>query len=173
MELILKSHSRSHTCHISPVDLPIFESFKWQAVATDKKRQRYYVLARSEGRYVYLHRLILKAPKRLAVDHVNGNGLDNRRENLRLCTRFQNSQNSVGWSRRKCPFKGVSKIKRATGRKGGNPWEARICWEGKQRVIGVFKTAYEAALAYDDCARTFHGAYARLNFPMPRERGIL
>lgn len=101
---------------------------------------------------IRMHRLILDAPKNLEVDHINGNKLDNRRENLRLATKSQNQ-----WNRNKTKitvskFKGVFKSK--------NRWQVKI----KQIYIGSFKTEHQAALAYDLWARDLFGEFAGTNF---------
>lgn len=170
MELNLKG---SHTPALyDQVDDPVISLFQWYLLKVGPSKKP-YVFTRIQGRTLSMHRLLMATPaKGLEVDHVNGNGLDNRRDNLRVCTISQNRQNGPGWAKRKCQYKGVSKIKRATGNKGGRPWEARLCWEGKQRVVGYFKDPLSAAHAYDEAARTYHGRYACLNFPKPGERGI-
>jgi hypothetical protein len=105
-----------------------------------------------------LHRLILNAPDGIMVDHINGDGLDNRRENLRLATLTQNFHNSTkhrdGTQSR---YKGVES--RPRGR-----WRARICVNGIRISAGEFATELEAAQAYDRAARLHHGEYARTNF---------
>jgi len=101
-----------------------------------------------------LHRLILGEPDSL-VDHVSGDGLDNRRANLRLCTQSQNMRNRRAYGRSK--YLGVAFDKDARKR----PWSVTI---GRARV-GRFLTEEEAALAYDEAASKQYGAFARLNFP--------
>jgi hypothetical protein len=104
-----------------------------------------------------LHRDILGVPPGVHVDHVNGDGLDNRRANLRLCTHEDNMRN-----RRPRPgqFKGVRPSPR-----GGQGWTARIQIGGKGLHLGTFETAEAAARAYDAAARRFFGEFARPNFP--------
>lgn len=101
----------------------------------------------------------------LLVDHANGDGLDNRRANLREATRQQNAQNR----RRRCDnragFKGVSKVYRRR-----NLWRAVIHVRGQQVSLGCFRTPEEAALAYDTAARDLFGEFAALNFPRVGER---
>jgi len=89
------------------------------------------------------------------IDHINGNTLDNRRENLRHCTHQQNCCN-----RRKRPsqskYKGVWR--------NGTNWAARICLNGIRKYLGTYKYEEEAARVYDQAAKQYHGAFARLNF---------
>lgn len=103
----------------------------------------------------YLHRLIANAPAGLCVDHINGDTLDNRRKNLRICSHQQNTFN--GPSRKPSSgFKGVSRFK--------NKWWARLTVNGKTINKGSFDSVIDAARAYDDLARRFHGEFARTNF---------
>jgi hypothetical protein len=96
--------------------------------------------------------------RREEVDHINGEGLDNRRENLRLATHAQNLKNLKVPKNSTTGFKGVS------FRKDKRKYEAYIKYDNNPRKrLGYFKTAKEAAEAYNDAAAEFHGEYARLN----------
>jgi hypothetical protein len=114
---------------------------------------------------IYMHRVILNAPDGAKVDHADGDGLNNRWANLRLCNHAQNIANAnrpLGTS----GYRGVTYAKRS-----GN-WAAQITTNGSpRRGLGRFSTAADAARAYDDAAFAAWGAFARLNFPRdPRER---
>jgi hypothetical protein len=108
---------------------------------------------------IMMHRFLMNAPRHMTVDHINGDGLDNRRCNLRLATPGENSRN------RKPPkgskFKGVHKSKSLT-----KPFLSRITVEARSIYLGSFETPEEAARVYDDAARLHHGEFARLNFPI-------
>lgn len=112
-------------------------------------------------RNVALHRLLLGVLDKpdVLVDHINMDRLDNRRENLRLCTPEQNRWNSHG--RRPDGLKGVRNLK--NGR-----FEARIQVGGRAYALGCYATAEEAARAWDEGARKYQGEFARLNFPDAR-----
>lgn len=103
-----------------------------------------------------LHRLLLDAPKGLEVDHINGDGLDNRRCNLRIATKTQNRQN-IHMGRGACRFKGVQPTTQS------KRWMARIQVNGKSVYLGCFRTQEDAARAYDRAARCHHGEFARTN----------
>jgi hypothetical protein len=93
------------------------------------------------------------------IDHINGNGSDNRWENLRQVTHKQNGANQGANYNNKHGFKGV--------RKRGNSWSARIATEKKERHPGSFSSKYQAAAAYDVAAVELFGEYARLNYRRP------
>lgn len=93
------------------------------------------------------------------VDHRNGNGLDNRRANLRAATHAENMRNRGLFSNSTSGFKGVSWSKHV------GKWQAAIRADGKRHYLGCYSTAEAAALAYDVAAVELHGAFAWLNFP--------
>lgn len=114
-------------------------------------------------RYGALHRAIKKAKKGQRVDHRNNNGLDNRRQNLRFCTRSQNSANSIKPRRGNNRYKGVR-------RNGKKSWMAVITCQGKSERILGFANEKDAALAYDEAARRLFGEFACVNFPRKGEQ---
>lgn len=102
-----------------------------------------------------MHREILGAPDGMSVDHIDGNGLNNTRANLRLATQSQNLCNRAA----KSGYKGVDFQKR------NGKWRARIKLNRKEIHIGEFTDAESAARAYDEAAKKYHGEFAWLNFP--------
>ena len=107
-----------------------------------------------------LHQLILPVSEGKEVDHKNGNGLDNRKDNLREATPTQNSQNS-----KKQNNKSHSQYKGVFWAKDRNKWRAGISFNEKYTILGTFTDEIEAAKAYDKKAKELHGEFARLNFP--------
>ena len=109
---------------------------------------------------VKVHRLIMKPDDGLVVDHIDGNGLNNLRENLRVCTNAENSRNARQYKKTASKFKGVSRADSKS-----KPWKARLKYNYKEVHIGIFKTQEEAARAYDEKAKELFGEFAHLNFP--------
>lgn len=103
----------------------------------------------------FLHRLIMNPSTEMLVDHIDGNKLDNRRRNLRICTRTRRNMKSAGCEG--SSFKGVWM--------NGKKWAARISIDNKQVHLGTFATEVEAALAYDAAARLQDTEFRFLNFP--------
>lgn len=147
--------------------------FKWRAnvqcLVSGAKKVYALRSIRIDGRQrsLYLHRFLMVAEVGATVDHVNGDGLDCRRANLRFASVTQNSANSDRAARPTCPFRGVA-------------WHARdrhyraTITEGRHnRWIGCFSDPIEAARAYDAAARKAFGAFARVNFPLPGEAAAL
>jgi hypothetical protein len=111
--------------------------------------------------YGRMHRFLSSAPKGRMVDHVNGNKLDNRRENLRIATNSQNQANRKV-SRGVSKFKGVTWQKRTYDASRGY-WKAQIVANGVVHYLGSYDTDLDAAKAYNDAAVKFFGEYAHLN----------
>jgi hypothetical protein len=138
-----------------------FAGFKWCIGGHDGKFYaiRGQMINPADSKIVQLHRLIMDAPKGLLVDHRNGDSLDNRRDNLRLATGWQNQCNKRKEKNASSRFKGVA------FRKGRKKCVACIKVGGKQLWLGSFDSEIEAAKAYDAAARKHRGEFARLNFP--------
>jgi len=138
-------------------DYAELSKYKWYAT---NNRKRWYagrhVGPRSHRKQVFMHRQLLNAPPGLQCDHINGDGLDNRRCNLRICTSSENSMNrrSRGGT---SEFKGVYWYKR------NKKWRAQIRDDGKQYHLGYFQNEASAARAYNRAARNAFGEFARVN----------
>ncbi len=107
-------------------------------------------------RKFFMHSAIMKSESSIRVDHKNGNGLDNRKENLRFATSSQNACNAGRSKRNTTGFKGVSFFK------AQKKFAARIKLHGKSVFLGYFESAEEAGQAYVDAAPGLHGEFARV-----------
>lgn len=115
------------------------------------------ILKENKQTTLRMHIEIMKPSKGKEVDHINGNGLDNRRSNLRICTRSQNMMNSSHHRDNASGYKGVHWYKQT------KKWQARIMKDYKQKHLGYFNTKQEAAIAYNETAKQYHGEFAKLN----------
>lgn len=107
-----------------------------------------------------MHRQIMQLhnDNDMVCDHINGNGLDNRKANLRQATYAQNS-----WNRGKNRVPSYSKYKGVSLHGTDRKWQAQICVHGKRIYLGRFNSELEAAMAYDAAAVKYHGRYANVN----------
>lgn len=117
---------------------------------------RWYAVSRRGGKTIHLHRFIMNAPEGVQIDHENLDGLDCRRENLRVATQSQNNAN-----RAKKTKAASSRFKGVDAHHG--KWRARIKKDGVQSYLGHFSTPEAAAAAYNVRAAELFGAFARLN----------
>lgn len=132
--------------------------WKWRASYEDG---RFYAV-RMEGFphriLVRMHRQIMNAPENVEVDHIDTNGLNNTRDNLRLCTRGENACNRNMQKNNKSGYKGVFKVQK-TGK-----YRASIRYNRKTIYLGTFPNPEQAAQAYDEAAKKYFGVFARPNF---------
>lgn len=143
---------------ISTEDAPRVLLHKWHYTLGADRNGPMYVRALIGGKLVRLHRFILNAAPGIHVDHVNGDTLDNRRENLRTASPSQNQMNSRKRARRTSEFKGVC------WHGGAGKWRAYICKGRTQTHLGMHESEIAAARAYDEAAKRMFGEFAYLNF---------
>lgn len=147
---------------IDAADYGLIAPYRWHAVRVPSRNsERWYAATCVNNKRVYMHRLLMGFPAQ-KVDHENHDGLDNRRSNnLRLATNSQNSCNQRHM--REKQFRGVY------ASWGNHGWSARVYKDGKSVFWKKgFKTAEDAARAYDEQARIHHGEFAYQNFPNKR-----
>jgi len=141
------------------VDLEDYEKLnqnKWRAL---RGPQTFYAVRSEKGKTIYMHNQIMLPPPGKIVDHDDHNGLNNSRHNLQLATRSQNACN-----RRKRDSKCTSRYKGVWFNKAENKWMSVIKVDGKRIFLGYFDNEIDAARAYDNAARLYHGDFASLNF---------
>lgn len=143
---------------IDDEDYSIISLFKWCA---NKDKDDYYAHTKicfpNEKICIKMSRLIANAPTDKQVDHRNHNTLDNRKQNLRICTNQQNSMNRKAYKNTSSKYKGVHFTKTT------NKWKAEIYISGKKIHIGYFHEEDAAAQAYNFMAHKYHGEFAYYN----------
>lgn len=116
-----------------------------------------YAIRKYNNKTQYLHVFIMNPPEGFVVDHINGNTLDNRLCNLRICTKIENSRNRKPNIIKKLKAKGVDMDKR-TGK-----FRARIRVNYKHIYLGTFQKEEDAAKAYNEAAIKYHGTFSKTN----------
>ena len=148
---------------VDPADYKRLREYEW---FTMKGKNTFYARGRvaisktGKEKLTSLHQKIIEVPKGMVVDHINHDGMDNRRANLRAATRAQNIRN-----RKKFAKSSGSKYKGIYWKKKTRKWEASITFERKKIFLGCFRNEVDTAKAYDRAARKYHGEFASLNFP--------
>jgi len=135
-------------------DLPLLDKYKW-----GKNHEGYISrhARNSNPRTIFLHRVVMNAPGGTEVDHRDGNKLDIRKQNLRLCTCAKNSLNKGARGNNTSGYKGVS-WHPTTGK-----WRALIAVNRRQISLGLYYDKKDAARAYNAAALKYHGEFAKLN----------
>lgn len=157
------------TCRVIPIsqgretiieesDYPLIPVARWYA---RRGRHTWYVTTKINGEWIHMHDIVLPSPSGFVVDHIDGNGLNNRRGNLRIATTSQNqmSRLALEWQKKTSKFRGVC------WNKGMKKWQAEIQLNQKGIYLGCYADEVEAAKAYDRAARKYFGEFARPNFP--------
>lgn len=155
-----------HVGLVDMADRDLVDQYRWHV---HQNRRNAYIRGGLRGHSpsrTYLHRLLLEAPPGVLVDHRNGNGLDNRRANLRLATDSQNSGNARPRPSAGSPYKGVSwdpaRVK----------WAAYITLKGRKLHLGRFDDEWVAAEAYNAAAAAAWGEFARPNVRLEATSGM-
>jgi HNH endonuclease len=146
---------------VDDVDYPAVSQFKWHA---QRAPNTFYALRKlpkvgGKSRRISLHRFLLGGVRR--IDHRDGDGLNNRRENLRPATTSQNA-----WGRCRKRAGASSKYRGVCWETSLQRWRADIEIRGKKLNLGRFVYEVEAAKAYDTAARRYFGEFASPNFPL-------
>lgn len=140
---------------VDPEDYEYLSQFTWHI---DQKGYVYrHAWIDDKRTTVKMHREIMNCPPGMTVDHRNGDRLNNRRCNLRICTGNQNAKNRKKNSRMLAQYKGLDYIP------WSKKWRARIQANGKRVHLGVFATQEDAAQAYNAAAVKYHDEFANLN----------
>lgn len=154
--------SRGYFAKVEKEDYELICNIKWHLIKT-KKANAVYAYHKFGKKNISMHRFIYEhhfgpIPSGMIIDHKDGDGLNNVKSNLRVCTYSENCAN-VG-KKRKNP---TSKYKGVFFEKSCNRWRAKIKKQHKDIHIGVYKTEIEAASAYNSVAKEIYGEFAFLN----------
>ena len=136
-------------------DFEWLNQWKWYA---NKDHKTYYARRHEGKKIVKMHRLILNASIGTEVDHKNHDGLDNRRDNIRICT-FSQNQHRRATTKGVSAYRGVYQLNHSPNYK----WASQIRANGKVKHLGCFVTEVEAAMAYNKAAKQYYGEFAYLN----------
>lgn len=148
---------------ISDEDFNKVNKWKWffpQTISKDKYVKGHIYYKNGKKKSVRLHRWILDAPNNMVVDHIDGNVLNNQRNNLRICTRGQNALN-----KHKTTSNTSSKYIGVSWNTHWKKWSARITYDDRYYSLGYYHDEKQAALVRDEAAKRLHGDFAKLNFP--------
>ena len=153
--------SRGLKAKVDDEDYEWLNQWKW-FVHEDKRSSRLY--AKAHGKTVSgkrsslsMHRLILNPPEGMETDHIDMDGLNNQRYNLRACSKQQNAHNRESYVGSSSKYKGVH------WNKGTKHWHAHIRVDKKLKYIGYFDNEEDAAKAYNRKATELFGEFARVN----------
>jgi hypothetical protein len=152
MELLYRG---KHTIFIDEQDLELLLSRAWVVVGSGNSRTKYL-----RFRGTNFHRVVMGVDNSpgISIDHINHNGLDNRRANLRIATNSENQCNSMKRDQRcSSQYRGVHFEKRT------QKYKSEIYKDGKKHGLGSFSCEIDAAIAYNEAAIRIHGEFACLN----------
>ena len=139
-------------------DYEYLRQWKWYYGCEGGKNKSGYAvrsITNPKRALIFMHRVIMSTPTGMETDHINCNKIDNRKENLRVCTRLQNKKNNPLMKNNKTGYKGVSI--------NNNRYKVKISVNKKQIHLGYFDKVEDAAKTYNLAALKYHGKFARLN----------
>lgn len=162
--MIVPLSNNPNGTEVDDSDFQILSQYKWKMGGDGYAVRNVYV---SGGKYktILMHRYLLDPEDGMVIDHIDGNPLNNKRSNLRVCTRKQNMSNMKKPITNASGYKGVHFHKNTTDK----VWMAQIRINNKNKFLGAFTSPVEAAKEYDLHAVAVFGIYAKLNFPKLEE----
>jgi len=157
-----------HSVLVDRADLDLIGAHAWMVLHGHNGKLYAYRISR-RVKAIYMHRLIAGTPAGFETDHANGDGLDNRRSNLRTASASQNRAN-IWKPARPDGTAHTSIYKGVSWDRSRLKWQAKITVAGRCRSLGRFSTEVAAALAYDSAAINAWGEFARVNFPRAEQQ---
>jgi len=156
--------SRGLEVMVDDADYDLVMQNRWTAYTSPNDKTFYamrHIKRGGKWKHISLHRFLMGEPRGMKVDHWDGNGLNNQRANLRLCTHAQNLMNMR--CHNKHGYKGVARLKCVPP---SRQWISKIHIDGKLKTIGYFPNLIDAAIAYNVAAARHFGEFSKLN-PLP------
>lgn len=138
---------------IDAEDVPLVEGFNWHALVGNNTVYATRKKPNGAGETEYLHRIITNAPDGKDVDHIDHDGLNNRKANLRVCLRSENLWNKKMSKYSTSGYKGVG------WHKASSSWQARLCVNGTRKHLGLFATSEDAHIVHQKACEKYHGEY--------------
>jgi hypothetical protein len=139
---------------------------KWSVLNKNERHTSYAIMnvvnAEGNSSTRSMHRFLMNPPKGRYIDHIDGNGLNNQKANLRVCAQRDNVKNAKKHAASVSQYKGVSPVFTVL------KWKAQIQIDEKKIFLGAFDSEAEAARAYNEAAIKYFGAFAKLNI-LPEE----
>jgi hypothetical protein len=151
--------TKGHFAIVDACEYGALSQFRWHAQVKSNTvyARRDIRISKTNTLAIFMHHDVVGKPQGLLVDHINGNGLDNRRSNLRLCSFTKNMQNRRSVRNSRSRFKG------AYWHKNKKTWTSVITCYGKRHDLGDFASEANAAQAYNFAAHIYMGEFARSN----------
>ncbi len=152
---------RGFSAQIDPEDLFIIVAHSWTAMTlkTGECEVYHYAQTKIKNKTILMHRLIADPERKQVVDHKNGDGLDNRKANLRVCSHSQNMQNKRLYRNNKSGRKGVYKVPCSAG--NSVRWRSEINVNKRRVRLGTYETLDAASAAYEEASKRLHGEFRR------------
>lgn len=156
-------HKNKHVALVDDEDYEYLNQWRWSRGKVGSIHYAMRTCNQKKGERpirIMMHRLIMNTPKEMNVDHIDHNGLNNQKSNLRNCTQKENTRNTSPRKGSRSKYLGVSVQRKKTRNGIAIYYRVKV----KQRInIGNFKTEIEAALAYNEAAKYYYGEFANLN----------
>ncbi len=151
--------TKGYCALIDDEDLCLVNQYRWWTYEDKSGPNLFYALSTSTGKTMSMHRVVMgcQMGDGKQIDHIDGDGLNNQKNNLRFCTGSQNCMNRISAN-------STSQHKGVTWKKANQKWCAQIMMDGRKKHIGLYEKEKDAAKACDQMAFQVFGEFARLNF---------